>query len=146
MSLYFTRRYHFYLWKFYLPVLLVLLFSWIPFWLKRVLVLRIYIAISTVIFLGWYYITVPNELHVPYLTALDAWRSINFAFVTFAALESILISYMIKTNSPKVKRTHPDDNEKFKMLTCDNCPLKVDIYCRHCAVIFRIRVIKISSY
>lgn len=80
---------------------------------------------ATVIFLGWYFISQPHELLVPYLTALDVWRGINFIFVLLAACESIFISHMIKSNTPRIKRTHPDENEKYKMLPCKNCPHKV---------------------
>lgn len=121
------RDCRFYLFKYYLPVLIIVLISWLPLWLERILILRIYIALCTVIFLGWHYLVQSNELMVSYITALDLWRGINFIFVFTAAMESIIITHMIKTNRNKIKRTHPDDSEKYKMLPCPNCPEKVRI-------------------
>lgn len=80
---------------------------------------------STVIFLGWSYLSQPNELRLSYLTAMDVWRGINFVFVLLAAYESVFITHMIKMNTTKVKRTHPDENEKYKMIPCKDCPQKV---------------------
>lgn len=99
--------------------------SWIPFLLRRVLIIRIYVALTSLTFLGWHYLAQPNDLVVSYFTYLDFWRGINFIFVLSAATESIFITYMIKMNANKIIRNHPDDSEKFKMLQCKDCPYKV---------------------
>ncbi len=126
----FSRNSHFYLTKFYWPVVTTILISWLPFWLGRVLILRVYVACSTILFLGWHYLAQPNQLTVSYYVLLDFWRGVNLAFVLLAASESILVTYMIKTNKNKIKRTHPDDNEKLKMFPDNNCPEKVSIILR----------------
>lgn len=120
-----SRNIHFYFTKFYLPVIVIVLISWIPFWLRRVLIIRIYIALSSIIFLGWHYLAQPNDLVVSHYTYLDYWRGVNFIFVLGAAAESIFIAYMIKMNTNKIVRNHPYDSEKFKMLQCKDCPERV---------------------
>lgn len=116
VDLHFSRDLFYYFKKYYLPVVVVVLISWIPLWLERVLILRIYIAISTVIFLGWYYTVQNIDLLISYNTALDSWNAANFIFVLLVALESIFITFMIKTNTNAIKRIHPDDSDEFKML------------------------------
>ena len=81
---------------------------------------------STVIFLAWYYTIQNTGLMNSYNTAVDIWNAANFIFVFLVALESTLIVFMIKTNSNLILRTHPDDNDEFKMLP--HGPDKVPIY------------------
>lgn len=120
-----SRNIRYYFSKFYLPVIVIVLISWTPFWLERVLIIRIYIALCSILFLGWHYLAQPNDLVISHFTYLDYWRGISFLFVLGAAAQSIFITYMIKMNKNKIVRTHPDDSEKFQMLQCKDCPYKV---------------------
>lgn len=126
VSLLLVRKFHSYFFEYYLPVVLVVLISWLPFWLDRVLILRIYVAFCTTIFLSWHLVVKPNEVIVSYITLLDFWRVINLLFVFVAAFESVFITYIIKTNRNCIKRTCKEDNEKFQMLARgNNYPEKV---------------------
>lgn len=127
VSFTFSRQFYTYLVEYYLPAVFVVLISWLPFWLGRVLILRIYIAFGTTVFLCWHTTVVKaTEVTVAYATLLDFWRGMNLIFVFTAAFESIFIAYMIKSNKNFIKRTCKEDNEKFQMLTRgNNCPLKV---------------------
>ncbi|XP_065213856.1 glutamate-gated chloride channel-like [Planococcus citri] len=121
----FQRNFFCYFKKFYVPVVITVLISWVPLWLERVLILRIYVAMSTVMYLAWYYTVQDPDLSISYNTALHTWNAANFIFVILAALESLMIVFMIKTNKNAIKRIHPDDNDEFKMIPNDQNKSKV---------------------
>lgn len=98
----FDRQFQFYFWKFFLPVITIVLISWVPFKLHILPVVRISIALSTVIFIGWHFLLQPNPLQVSYSTRLELWRGVNFVFVVLAALETILVMHMSKAHATKV--------------------------------------------
>ena len=102
-SLLFTRNFHIHFVKSYLPVLIIVLVSWIQFRINGLSEARIAIALSTILLLSWFYLSRTDQLTISYMTYLDMWRAINYLFVFLAAVESFYVINTLKYVNTKVR-------------------------------------------
>jgi hypothetical protein len=91
------RRYGFYLWKVFLPLLLMVIVSWSVFWFDPPEVSsQVQIAVTTILTIIAFALAISLTLpRVPYLTFADAFflTCYVFAFVTMVELTAVHIAY-----------------------------------------------------
>jgi hypothetical protein len=91
------RRYGFYLWKVFLPLLLMVIVSWSVFWFDPPEVSsQVTIAVTTILTIIAFALAISLTLpRVPYLTFADAFflTCYIFAFVTMVELTAVHIAY-----------------------------------------------------
>ncbi len=91
------RRYGFYLWKVFLPLLLMVVVSWSVFWFDPPEVSsQVTIAVTTILTIIAFALAISLTLpRVPYLTFADAFflTCYIFAFVTMVELTAVHIAY-----------------------------------------------------
>ena len=91
------RRYGFYLWKVFLPLLLMVIVSWSVFWFDPPEVSsQVQIAVTTILTIIAFALAISLTLpRVPYLTFADAFflTCYIFAFVTMVELTAVHIAY-----------------------------------------------------
>jgi hypothetical protein len=91
------RRYGFYLWKVFLPLLLMVIMSWSVFWFDPPEVSsQVTIAVTTILTIIAFALTISLTLpRVPYLTFADAFflTCYIFAFVTMLEVTTVHIAY-----------------------------------------------------
>jgi hypothetical protein len=91
------RRYGFYLWKVFLPLLLMVMVSWSVFWFDPPEASsQVTIAVTTILTIIAFALAISLTLpRVPYLTFADAFflTCYVFAFVTMAELTAVHVSY-----------------------------------------------------
>jgi len=92
-----TRRYQFYLWKVFLPLLLMVFVSWSVFWFDPPEVSsQVTIAVTTILTIIAFALAISLTLpRVPYLTFADAFflTCYIFAFVAMLELTAVHIAY-----------------------------------------------------
>jgi Neurotransmitter-gated ion-channel ligand binding domain/Neurotransmitter-gated ion-channel transmembrane region len=91
------RRYGFYLWKVFLPLLLMVIVSWSVFWFDPPEASsQVTIAVTTILTIIAFALAISLTLpRVPYLTFTDAFflTCYVFAFVTMAELTAVHVAY-----------------------------------------------------
>jgi Neurotransmitter-gated ion-channel ligand binding domain/Neurotransmitter-gated ion-channel transmembrane region len=87
------RRYAFYLWKVFLPLLLMVVLSWAVFWIEaRDLSNQVQIAITTILTVIAFAFAISATMpRVPYLTYIDAFFLACYVFVFVAVVELMLV-------------------------------------------------------
>lgn len=88
-----VRRYQFYLWKVFLPLLLMVLLSWTVFWMETFdLQNQIQVAVITLLTVIAFGLAISSNLpRVPYLTFCDAFFLTCYIFVFIAILELMTV-------------------------------------------------------
>ncbi len=88
-----TRRYNFYLWKVFLPLLLMVLLSWSVFWVEaRDLSNQVQIAVTTILTVIAFAFAISATMpRVPYLTYIDAFFLTCYVFVFLAIVELMAV-------------------------------------------------------
>jgi len=87
------RRYAFYLWKVFLPLLLMVVLSWSVFWIEAGdLSNQVQIAITTILTVIAFAFAISATMpRVPYLTYIDAFFLACYVFVFVAIVELMLV-------------------------------------------------------
>ena len=87
------RRYNFYLWKVFLPLLLMVLLSWSVFWVEaRDLSNQVQIAVTTILTVIAFAFAISATMpRVPYLTYIDAFFLTCYVFVFLAIVELMVV-------------------------------------------------------
>jgi hypothetical protein len=87
------RRYAFYLWKVFLPLLLMVVLSWAVFWIEaRDLSNQVQIAITTILTVIAFAFAISSTMpRVPYLTYIDAFFLACYVFVFVAIVELMVV-------------------------------------------------------
>jgi Neurotransmitter-gated ion-channel ligand binding domain/Neurotransmitter-gated ion-channel transmembrane region len=87
------RRYAFYLWKVFLPLLLMVVLSWAVFWIEaRDLSNQVQIAITTILTVIAFAFAISATMpRVPYLTYIDAFFLTCYVFVFVAIVELMAV-------------------------------------------------------
>jgi Neurotransmitter-gated ion-channel transmembrane region len=83
------RKYRYYLWKIFLPLLLMVMLSWTVYWIDpNDLSSQVQISITTILTVIAFAFSISLSLpKVPYLTYIDAFFLICLVFVFFTAIE-----------------------------------------------------------
>ncbi len=87
------RKYDFYLWKIFLPLLLMVMLSWTVYWIDtRDLSSQVQISITTILTVIAFAFSISLSLpKVPYLTFIDAFFLDCLVFVFFTAIEMTIV-------------------------------------------------------
>ena len=87
------RRYNFYIWKVFLPLLLMVLLSWAVFWVEaRDLSNQVQIAITTILTVIAFAFAISATMpRVPYLTYIDAFFLTCYVFVFISIVELMIV-------------------------------------------------------
>lgn len=87
------RRYAFYLWKVFLPLLLMVVLSWAVFWIEaRDLSNQVQIAITTILTVIAFAFAISSTMpRVPYLTYIDAFFLACYVFVFVSIVELMVV-------------------------------------------------------
>jgi hypothetical protein len=104
------RRYGFYLWKIFLPLLLMVIVSWSVFWFDPPEVSsQVTIAVTTILTIIAFALAISLTLpRVPYLTFAEAFflTCYIFAFVTMAEVTAVHIAYRKERRSLALSIRH----------------------------------------
>ena len=94
-----VRRYQFYLWKVFLPLLLMVILSWTIFWMETSdLQNQIQVAVITLLTVIAFGLAISSSLpKVPYLTFADAFFLTCYIFVFIAILELMTVHVTHRT-------------------------------------------------
>ncbi len=84
-----ARRYNFYIWKVFLPLLLMVILSWTVFWIDPAeLGSQVQISVTTILtVIAFAFAIQANLPKVPYLTFIDVFFLICYLFVFLTAIE-----------------------------------------------------------
>ncbi len=87
------RKYSFYLWKIFLPLLLMVILSWTVFWIDTSeLSSQVTISVTTILTVIAFAFAISNSLpKVPYLTFIDVFFLACYVFVFITAIELTLV-------------------------------------------------------
>jgi hypothetical protein len=87
------RRYNFYVWKVFLPLLLMVVLSWAVFWVDaRDLSNQVQIAITTILTVIAFAFAISATMpRVPYLTYIDAFFLTCYVFVFISIVELMIV-------------------------------------------------------
>ena len=87
------RRYNFYIWKVFLPLLLMVMLSWAVFWVEaHDLSNQVQIAITTILTVIAFAFAISATMpRVPYLTYIDAFFLTCYVFVFLAIVELMAV-------------------------------------------------------
>ncbi len=98
------RKYTFYLWKIFLPLLLMVMLSWTVYWIDtRDLNSQVQISITTILTVIAFAFSISLSLpKVPYLTFIDAFFLDCLVFVFFTAIEMTTVHVSGRTRRAKV--------------------------------------------
>jgi hypothetical protein len=94
-----VRRYQFYVWKVFLPLLLMVMLSWTVFWMETFdLQNQIQVAVITLLTVIAFALAISSNLpKVPYLTFCDAFFLTCYVFVFIAILELMTVHVTHRT-------------------------------------------------
>nr|CCN97895.1 glutamate-gated chloride channel 6 [Cooperia oncophora] len=89
------RMFRFYLAQIYLPSTLLVVVSWVSFWLERTAVpARVTLGVTTLLTMTTQAAAINNSLPpVSYIKAVDVWIGVCLAFIFAAVLEFAIVSY-----------------------------------------------------
>jgi hypothetical protein len=84
-----ARRYNFYIWKVFLPLVLMVVLSWTVFWIDPAeLSSQVQISVTTILtVIAFAFAIQANLPKVPYLTYIDVFFLISYLFVFATAIE-----------------------------------------------------------
>ncbi|CAG0885570.1 unnamed protein product [Darwinula stevensoni] len=108
-DLVFEREFNYYLIHVYIPSCMMVIVSWLPFWLdRRTVVGRVGLEVI-VLFTMAMQVTFINASFpsVSYTRAVDVWTGMCLTFVFFALLESVLVSHASKSRGHR-NRDHTE--------------------------------------
>ena len=93
------RKYHYYLWKIFLPLMLMVILSWTVYWIDpRDLSSQVQISITTILTVIAFAFSISLSLpKVPYLTYIDAFFLCCLVFVFFTAIEMTTVHVSSRT-------------------------------------------------
>jgi Neurotransmitter-gated ion-channel ligand binding domain/Neurotransmitter-gated ion-channel transmembrane region len=88
-----SRRFNFYIWKVFLPLLLMVILSWTVFWIDTSeLSSQVTISVTTILTLIAFAFAIQANLpKVPYLTFIDVFFLVCYLFVFFTAIEITVV-------------------------------------------------------
>ena len=94
-----TRQYNHYIWKFLLPLVIIVMLSWTVFWIgPEQLESQMQVSISCVFsVIAFNFITAGQLPRIGYLTVLDLWVLLSYIFVSAGAIENTISHYLIST-------------------------------------------------
>jgi neurotransmitter-gated ion-channel len=98
------RKYRFYLWKIFLPLLLMVMLSWTVYWIDtRDLSSQVQISITTILTVIAFAFSISLSLpKVPYLTYIDAFFLECLVFVFFTAIEMTTVHVSSRTRRSNI--------------------------------------------
>ena len=93
------RRFGYYLWKIVVPLLLIVMLSWLVFWMSaQALEAQMGVSVTCILSVIAFNFVIADSLpKIPYLTLLDLWVLISYLFVFMSAVENVGCHYL--TNS-----------------------------------------------
>lgn len=95
------RRFGYYLWKIVVPLLLIVMLSWLVFWMSaESLEAQMGVSVTCILSVIAFNFVIADSLpKIPYLTLLDLWVLISYLFVFMSAVENVGCHYL--TNSER---------------------------------------------
>ncbi len=90
-----ARRFNFYIWKVFLPLLLMVMLSWTVFWIDPTeLSSQVQISVTTILtVIAFAFAIQANLPKVPYLTFIDVFFLISYLFVFATAIEITAVHF-----------------------------------------------------
>ncbi|XP_033752004.1 glycine receptor subunit alpha-2-like [Pecten maximus] len=110
LEMHFNRNIGYFVIQVYIPTILIVLLSWVSFWLSIDAVpARISLGILTVLTLTNQRTTLASSVpQVSYIKALDVWMAVCLGFVFAAMLEYALVNVMERKDGKKCDSIDPD--------------------------------------
>ncbi|XP_023215415.1 gamma-aminobutyric acid receptor alpha-like [Centruroides sculpturatus] len=120
------RRMGYFLIQVYVPCTLIVVLSWVSFWINREATSdRIGLGITTVLTLSTFGLDTRTDLpKVPYPTALDWFVIMSFMFVIATLLEFAGVHYFTKVGSGEFPIADSSDNEEKITMMNTNTPTR----------------------
>jgi hypothetical protein len=101
------RRYTFYLWTIFLPLLLMVILSWTVFWIDiSQLLSQVRVSVKTTLAVIMFALAISRHLpKVPYLTFIDAFFLACYVFVFTTAIELTVVHFAGRSKNEKRGRS-----------------------------------------
>jgi hypothetical protein len=101
-----TRHYGFYIWKVFLPLLLMVFLSWAVFWVDPFdLSNQVEIAVTTILTVIAFAFAISATMpRVPYITFIDAFFLTCYVFVFIAVVELMTVHYTHRRRGPDASK------------------------------------------
>ncbi|KAK7572030.1 hypothetical protein V9T40_014502 [Parthenolecanium corni] len=141
VDLLFKREFSYYLIQIYIPCCMLVIVSWVSFWLDQSAVpARVSLGVTTLLTMATQTSGINASLPpVSYTKAIDVWTGVCLTFVFGALLEFALVNYASRsdTHREKLKKetrtTNIEDGNAFQMKPLMNRSGHVEMI-RHCEV------------
>ncbi|XP_053671307.1 uncharacterized protein LOC128721566 [Anopheles nili] len=116
------RRLGYYLFHTYIPTCLIVIMSWVSFWIKpEAAPARVTLGVTSLLTLSTQHAKSQASLPpVSYLKAVDAFMSVCTVFVFMALMEYCLVNIVLGDSDPPSPKPHPPKLDKFFDFTAKN--------------------------
>uniref|UniRef100_A0A1A7YPY5 GABA(C) receptor n=1 Tax=Iconisemion striatum TaxID=60296 RepID=A0A1A7YPY5_9TELE len=118
----FTLRRHifFFLLQTYFPATLMVMLSWVSFWIdRRAVPARVSLGITTVLTMSTIITGVNASMpRVSYIKAVDIYLWVSFVFVFLSVLEYAAVNYLTTVRDGKDRKLREKVKEQSQMLSC----------------------------
>ncbi|XP_074601865.1 glutamate-gated chloride channel-like isoform X2 [Brevipalpus obovatus] len=106
MVLVFQREFSFYLIQIYIPCIMLVIVSWVSFWLDpNAIPARVTLGVTTLLTMATQISSINSSLPpVSYIKAIDVWTGVCLFFVFGALLEFALVNYASRKDAHRVAR------------------------------------------
>ena len=109
MDLTFKREFSYYLLTIYVPCCMLVIVSWVSFWLDpNAVPARVSLGVTTLLTMSTQTASINNSLPpVAYTKAIDVWTGVCVTFVFSALLEYALVNYASRSDAQRLaKKKH----------------------------------------
>ncbi len=108
------RQFHFYLIQTYIPTILVVLLSWVSFWIDiQAVPARISLALLTVLTMTTQSSAISRRLpRVSYIKAIDVWMTACLVFVFGGLIEYALVNFLARRTRVAMKELENKQKEE----------------------------------
>ncbi|XP_066599786.1 glutamate-gated chloride channel [Prorops nasuta] len=156
VDLLFKREFSYYLIQIYIPCCMLVIVSWVSFWLDQSAVpARVSLGVTTLLTMATQTSGINASLPpVSYTKAIDVWTGVCLTFVFGALLEFALVNYASRSDmhSDNIKKqfmasetensspTEPDGSANFPMVVAVQVPDEIQAHRRHLTDLFPHRI------
>ncbi|XP_074600191.1 glutamate-gated chloride channel-like isoform X2 [Brevipalpus obovatus] len=113
LKLTFRREFSFYLIQIYIPCIMLVIVSWVSFWLDpNAIPARVSLGVTTLLTMATQISGINATLPpVSYIKAIDVWTGVCLFFVFGALLEFALVNYASRSDAHRVARKKHEGND-----------------------------------
>lgn len=122
VNLQLKREFSNYLIQIYIPCLMLILISWLSFWLdSNAIQARVFLVVATLMTMTVLIFLINSSLpSVSYTKAIDIWTGVCLTFVCGALIEIVLVNYISQCDAHRRALKQQKDQRKAQLATFDS--------------------------